>query len=263
MCKKLVLLILVLGLASQASAFQWIQDVSNNWEDSDNWMDGTSQGGMPNLTNARADIYNPNITDAKVININSAAKCSKLQYKYDGAGITLNIQTGSLEVAGSFYGYQLGDGTVNLAAGTTLATGTGVGTVRFGGSGGDYTWNFDGAATFHAAVTIGTYDDGDAILNLGATGTILCDGFDVKADAAALPGERYVDITTGGVITVNGNVRLEALTDRAAGMYKGDGVAGDVSVDYNAGTDTTVIQVPEPATLALLGLGGLLLRKRR
>ena len=46
----------------------------------------------------------------------------------------------------------------------------------------------------------------------------------------------------------------------------GDGVHGNVQATYHTSGDAagyTVVAVPEPATIAMLGLGGLLLRKRK
>jgi hypothetical protein len=50
-----------------------------------------------------------------------------------------------------------------------------------------------------------------------------------------------------------------------AGLITAYGGTGIVHADYNAGTSQTTIwaEIPEPATMLLLGLGGLLLRKKR
>ena len=50
----------------------------------------------------------------------------------------------------------------------------------------------------------------------------------------------------------------------AAGLITGYDGAGTVEVSYDAGCDlTTVTAIPEPATMVLLGLGGLLSLRRR
>lgn len=90
------------------------------------------------------------------------------------------------------------------------------------------------------------------VLNLGAPGRLLFTG---------AAGSR-LDLFDTGKIVFAGSVRGGA-NGLLPSIY-GDGLLGNVETNYDAGLDvTTITVIPEPATMILLGLGGLLIRKRR
>src|ERR1039458_730699 len=77
---------------------------------------------------------------------------------------------------------------------------------------------------------------------------------------------RLVDIA-GGRLVVVGNATAEVADMIARGILEGNGVVGNVTVDLLSDPGFTVITVPEPASVALFGLGGfammLIFRRRR
>lgn len=295
MCKKLLVLFLVLGIVSTASATNYFKYTTNDWETAANW----SIGAVPNYTNdATVQLFNNAISAARVVNINSAAIGKKVRSRYDdGYGQTLNLQTGSLTTWASlqFYGTNGSmDGgtspisTFNIAADTTATVGTrdalGDGTLTttyadywFGGQGNNHTCNVDGTLNVQSAdyaglgassIRFGSGKGAGAgaatvTLNIASTGLVDIDELEINAGNDATL-TTLIDITTGGVMKVL--MSEDGLNDlvraRRAGQLVGDGGANGVKI-YDDGAGKAVAVVPEPATIALLGLGGLLLRKRR
>ena len=273
MCKKLLVLFLVLGIASAASATNLWQAATGtgDWNVAANW----NAGAVPNLTSDKASLCNTSISAAKVINITGAAATSKLQQKYDTNGIHLNVLSGgSLQVDGSYEMYQ-GDSdtvnnppsvqTLNISNGATVdlctKINTAYGTAKIGGANGNATINCDGTlnvvSTLESTLSLGNKAaPGQGRLNVGSTGVVTTDDLQFANDG-------YLEITKGGIVTIKGNELVEMLLARNAGDIAGVGGGGGTKITYNSGPDTTTITVPEPATIALLGLGGLLLRKRR
>ena len=102
-----------------------------------------------------------------------------------------------------------------------------------------------------------------AILNIGAAGAVDVDILAINTGGDATL-TTLIDITTGGVMKVL--ISEDGLNDlvraRRAGQLVGDGGASGIKI-YDDGAGKAVAEVPEPITIALLGLGGLLLRKRR
>lgn len=77
---------------------------------------------------------------------------------------------------------------------------------------------------------------------------------------------RLVDIA-GGRLVVVGNATAGVADMIARGILEGNGVVGNVIVDTTSDPGWTIITVPEPASVALFGLGGfammLVFRRRR
>ena len=289
MCKKLLVFLLILGVANIASAtIMWEQDVDNAWSTAGNW----DLGAVPTLTGDKINICNGAVSAARIANINSAAVTSKLQLRTDdGYGVTLNLQSGSLTVLGSteMYGRNsvmdggtIGTGTINVAAGLTanmctkVTTGksTAFADMKLGGQSTTGTLNIEGTMKIESAdvanygnskLMFGSGKTGsvvacEGILNIGAAGVVETDEVVIQDALDALFSTK-IDITNGGFMEINGNQVTLMYSLRTAGKLIGDGGASGISVALVGGK--TQVQVPEPATMALLGLGGLLLRKRR
>jgi hypothetical protein len=170
----------------------------------------------------------------------------------DGIG-TANI-SGNASLTSSnivWVGYASGSGILNLSGGAVSATGA----ILVGyGAFGDGTVNMTGGLLSSHMFDIGT----------GGAGHIQLDGGTVQVGAGGLvmhAGNASIDITGSGALVVPGE--WNALSPYiSGGMITANGGAGTLAYSLAEGY-TTITAIPEPATMILLGLGALVLRRRK
>ncbi len=284
MCRKLFLLILVLGLAASASAqinYTWVGGISPRWTKAGNWDLGIVPGASDTADIRPGSVADPIIHAGTPLPYDTALN-RHIDIFFINSGIVHVKSGGYLH---SRRGY----------AGNTGATYGFTGTARLRVCEGTVTTNDD--------FQVGRREDGlvellheSALFDIGGkfrvggsknsetstgfvhlyAGTITCGTFLPYDDNPVTgdPGAR-IDIRAGQLIIDSdpnnavGVVSDAVLAGRigAYGRYYGDcgfGTVFDITVEEVAGV-VTVTAVPEPATIALLGLGGLVLfrRKRR
>ena len=291
MCKKLLTVLLVLVLSSVVSAvhYQRVNDDLTNptyWDDSDNWntnTDSSGSYGIPTII-SRAKNY----TGLQLDVYTASAVCDKIQ-QMNG---NMNIKSGGVVTTNGSVEFNPVLSTITIEAGGTMnactqqtassaytafklgrdSSSTGA-TVNVSG-----TLNVLSQSTDASELNIGIWNNGATggggggaswTLNINDGGAVNANALTV--DGIATDGTAKIDIETGGVMVIDGDVTgyIYTLTTGSATsngyivMY-GDGIAGNITSDYNiTNAGKTTVYVPEPATIALLGLGGLLLRKRR
>jgi hypothetical protein len=199
-----------------------------------------------------------------------------------------NMNGGLLDDVGKFYiageksGADVGWGQVTMTGGT-INVDEGSARVRIGGKGGTGSLIMSGGTLYSA-------DDVIIADGTGSTGTLTMTGGEIIADGdfkvgSGDSGSAVVQLY-GGIIRTNNlqfdkdlgsmDITLGAMViagdevaeveDLVTGGYiTAFGGAGNVCVGYHGGWDATVVGacIPEPATIALLGLGGLSLLRRR
>ena len=280
MFKKLMVLALVLSLASAASALNvnFLGPDGADWDVASNW----ATGSVPGLAdNARPAGFNIAVSTSptKVVKVqyrgvagsgvtiaSGAVLSNAGSFEHDnGSGTTLTqIDVGATlnacdqsNAASIYTAYKLGraqystghsqctvEGTMNVVSGATWGMGTpSLSELAFG------IWG------------MGNWSGSSATMNIGAAGVVNADVLQMNtngsADCAVL-----LDIATGGKMVLLSDQRSVVQAYRALGLIIGDGGATQVGISYDG--SYTTLQVPEPMTIALLGLGGLaLLRKKR
>ena len=185
------------------------------------------------------------------------------------AGGTVNATGGWLMVAGNSTVTGVADvsGTLSSSGHLWAATGTGSTAIIDINTGGVVNINgMLGLGTINAVdpsggiATLNVNDGG--LLNLAQIhGGIMDD----TGGTYSIQAGSSLQLFGSGIVTKTDNFVAVLEEYAAEGLIFGNGVAGNVAVSYDSGTNlTTVAVVPEPASMALFGLGALaLLRKKK
>jgi len=271
MSKKLISLVLVLALASLASAVQWggatFTDAAGDWQAPTNWVGGV----LPAASDATCQIYTSTGTGSNVY-LNSYEPGSiKPQMKFGNT--KLEVQNGGTMYAdGSFEQGTSGSsgssiviidagGLVDVCKKTTQTTGT---------------WKVGSASpstTTHLVDIYGVarvkgqlatsdiqvgYSGGTAEVRIEAGGLLDVDAYSIGVGKGVI--KIYGQNAGSGIMQILGDKTSQVATDVAAGriVCVDDGITWIYSGGY-----TKVWNLPEPATVALLGLGSLLLYRKK
>jgi len=277
MSKKLISLVLVLALAgiSSAATIQWVgPGTSEAWETASNW----------NGTIAAADTVKAYGTAGANITVSTnIGSFTKLQNQSWGGSCNIEItSTGTLNVDGSI---EQGKGTSSTlmlidaggvfnAARRIVST---VGTYKVSSASSGTSDIVDVYGTLNVKGSLATSD-----LSVGpGTGTsagrvIVRNGGLVDVDAYVINAtviatgtyagqtRGQIKLYEGGLMKIKGDKTIQVNADITAGTIVGkNGTAGYLGVWTRTEGGQLYTYVPEPATIALLGLGSLMLLRRK
>jgi len=290
MSKKLISLVLVLAIAGIASAadMYWNSDVSSGaWNVASNWKLGSTATSsiatqVPQLGDqawVRPSLNGSISAGPITINVTSTdAVTHRLNMNY--GTMTLNVQTGAvLTNSGTMAatGWQMYnttasvvnvDGTLKNERGDATAI-----TVKIGGAagGGSQTININDGGVMtvkQTALGNGSFQIGTTATAAGSAYVTINDGglLDVDSYTFGTLSNKKMTIKVGGLMKVRGNataqINADITANKIVGQYVGWPTQG-LAVWTKVEGGQTYTYVPEPATVALLGLGSLMLLRRK
>jgi len=255
--KKLIVLLVISLVVPAGAATVWnpagntTNPGSQAWGDVDNWTNGL-----------------PDAVEKAVFNVPGAAECQVsgtfsgmqiVQGDNNVGGVLRVLNGGSIttKVAWSAVGY-------NNPAHTIVDAG---GTYNFGQhawigllAGAVGTLDISGTATVGQMLGIG-WNGGVGTVNVKDGGVL--DLFQMHGDgSSSVKVGSVLNIDTGGQVLLPGDYTAVIEAYIANGRMASNGVIGPVAIDVSSG-DTVLTAIPEPATMLLLGLGGVLLRRKK
>jgi hypothetical protein len=281
MCKKLIVLFLMLAFVGSASAVNyWGGAVDSNWFNSSNWLSSAIPTSA-DWTDFRSDNWQAGVGAQPVITAGQTAVTAQIRMNPGyGAAIlpTITVSGGTLNAYKELY---IGDAGGNAQ----FILNSGLVNIGYGGSNG---WTFVGGNVGNGKLYIngGTFNAG--ILGVpkwygGTTGTghVYIDGgllntagilIDDSVSANVIEFTKNLADGGGKIVDIQ-DINDALWTDWQAqvadwvsnGQISTSASAIQADFSSNGTIRTTEIYsvVPEPMSVALLGVGGLLLRRKR
>ena len=243
------------------------------------YMADTSDSGAVGRFVLQHGTVNMMASDAKFYIGYKGGVVNQAKGYFEMSGGTIN-NVGKFYIAGEKSGSDVGWGQMTMSGGTVNVTGDSK-RMRIGGKTGNGSLIMSGGSIYSADDVIVADGSGSTGLLDMTGGYIRADGDfkvgsgDATASAIVLlhggiisTGNLSFDTDCGSMDITYGTLLLDGdeateVSDLVTGGYiTAFGGSGSVVVNYAADV-TTVTAVPEPVTIALLGLGGLLIRRRR